>query len=57
MKNVEKNDVSIRFNLLYHLHCILSDHSFYQQINEDGMKRDCTVDDLIKIVEELSRIH
>ena len=27
------------------------------QIDEDGMKRECTVDDLIKIVEELSRIH
>lgn len=27
------------------------------QIDEDGMKRDCTEDDLIKIVEELNRIH
>jgi len=27
------------------------------QIDEDGMKKDCTVDDLIKIIEELSRIH
>lgn len=27
------------------------------QLDEGGMKRDCTVDDLIKIIEELSRIH
>jgi len=27
------------------------------QMTEDGMKKDCSVDDLVKIVEELSRIH
>jgi len=31
--------------------------NFIIQITEDGNKRDASVDDLVKIIEEMSRIH